>query len=142
MLKQIHQFITENLKHLSTQLSTFENNVSDETKAIREGYLPQFEQVSFTNVSPVSMTLLVGQAAQCDTSIGNVTVTLAASAVKSPPAGWHAIIKRSASNAITLKPSGQNLTGARRINATTSRVYAAATVGVFLVYFDGSDWWA
>ncbi len=85
-------------------------------------------------------TLLPGQIGICDSSLGNVTVVLSVPTTRSPPPGWLAIIKRFAANNVTVKPSGlAGLGVARRVNATTNKVYA--TAGLFWLYFDGSDWW-
>jgi hypothetical protein len=139
MLKQIHQFITENAGRLSSQLSAFESNVATETADIRATFLPNLTPLNFTSSSATAATLLPGQIGLCDSNLGNLTVTLSAPASLKP--GWLAIVKRFAANNVTLVPSGlTKISTARRINATTSKVYAA--VGVFWVYFDGADWWA
>lgn len=137
-MKKQGNFNVEDPKRCSEQLDRFQDAVDQETSDIRASFLPSFEQISFLNTSPVSMTLLPGQLAFCDSSLGNVTVTLSPSKDRSP--GLHAIVKRFAANNVTVRPSGSNGLVARRVNATTSRVYAA--IGLFFIYFDGSDWWA
>jgi len=140
-MKKVGNFQTEDPKRLSEQLDRFQDATDQETSEIRAGFFPNLTQVAFSSVSPVSMTLLPTQLAMCDSSTGNVTVTLAVPTLKSPKPGWLAIIKRSALNNVTLKPSGLTALGAaRRISGTTSFVRAA--IGGFWVYFDGSDWWA
>lgn len=136
-MKKIGNFQTEDAGRLSEQLDRFQDAVDVETSAIRAGFIPQLAQVPFSSSSAVSATLLPGQLAICDSSIGNVTVTLAPSQNKAP--GWLAIVKRFAANNVTVKPSGNAGPIARRVNATTSKVYAAA--GLFWLYFDGADWW-
>src|SRR3954469_3838235 len=139
MLKLVKQFVTENAVRLSAQLSTFETNVATETADIRAKFLPSLTPINFTSTSATTATLLPGQIGLCDSNLGNLTVTLSAPASLKP--GWLAIVKRFATNNVTLVPSGlTKINTARRINATTSKVYAA--VGAFWVYFDGTDWWA
>ncbi len=71
MFKQIHQFITENAQRLSSQLSTFEQNVATETADIRDSYQPALRPVKFNSSSSTIATLLPGQLALCDSSLGN-----------------------------------------------------------------------
>lgn len=140
-MKKVGNFQTEDPNRLSEQLDRFQDAVDQETSDIRAGFFPNLTQVSFSSVSPVSMTLLPTQIAICDSSSGNVTVTLSVPTSKSPKPGWLAIVKRFAANNVTLKPSGLTALGvARRIDATTSLVRAA--VGGLWLYFDGSDWWS
>lgn len=139
-MKKVGNFQTEDKNRLSEQLDRFQDAVDQETTDIRSSFIPQLTAANFLSSTPVSATLLPGQIALCDSNLGNVTVTLATSVLKSPMPGWLAIVKRFAANNVTVKPSGLTPLGAaRRINATTSKVYAA--VGVFWIYFDGSDWW-
>lgn len=139
-MKKIGNFQTEDKDRLSEQLDRFQEAVDQETQNIRAGFMPRLEQVAFSSVTPISTTLLVGQIGMCDSSIGNVSVVLSVSSLKSPSPGWLAIVKKFAANNVTLKPSGMSgLNVARRINATTSVVRAA--VGALWVYFDGIDWW-
>jgi len=138
MLKQIHQFITESPSRLSSQLSAFEGNIKAETDGIRATYQPALVPRKFTSVADTIASVLPGQLALCDSNLGNVTVTLSAPD-KTP--GWLAIVKRFAANNVNVFPSGLSAAGvARRINATTSKTYAA--VGMYWIYYDGSDWWA
>lgn len=136
-MKKIGNFQTEDQKRLSEQLDRFQDAVDAETSDIRAGFIPQLTRVPFFSNSPVTASLMPGQLAFCDSRLGNVTVTLAPSLDKSP--GCLAIVKRTAANNVTVKPSGSNGTVARSVNATTSKVYAA--VGMFWLYFDGDDWW-
>jgi hypothetical protein len=140
-MKKVGNFQTEDPKRLSEQLDRFQDAVDQETANIRAGFIPQLEQLSFSSSSAVTATLLPGQIGLCDSSLGNVTVVLSTAAGKSPPPGWLAVIKRFAANNVTVRPSGlAALNAARRVNATTSVVFAAA--GVHWLYFDGSDWWS
>ena len=140
-MKKIGNFQTENKDRLSEQLDRFQEAVDQETTNIRATFMPRLEQRTFSTVTPVTDTLLIGQIGMCDSTVGNVTVTLSTSSLRSPPPGWLAIVKKVAANNVTLKPSGVTDLGiARRINATTSVVRAA--VGALWVYFDGVDWWA
>ncbi len=136
-VKKVGNFQTEDPKRLSEQLDRFQDAVDAETGDIRSAFIPNFKQISFLNTSPVSMTLLPGQLGFCDSSLGNVTVTLSAPTDRAP--GILAIVKRFAANNVTALPSGSTGLIARRVNATTSKVYAA--VGLFFLYFDGADWW-
>lgn len=138
-MKKVGNFQTDVPLRLSEQLDRFQDAVDDETSSIRSGFIPQPTPINFMSASATTATLLPGQIGLCDSNLGNLTVVL--SAPVPPKPGWLAIAKRFAANNVTLLPSGLNSLGAaRRINATTSKVYAA--VGVFWVYFDGSDWWA
>jgi len=138
-LKKVGNFQTQSPDRLSEQLDRFQDAVDQETQDIRVACIPQLEQRPFLSTTPISATLLVGQMAMCDSSVGNVVVTLSVSAGRSPPPGWLAIVKRFAANTVTVRPSGMAGPVARRVNATTSKVYAA--VGLFWLYFDGADWW-
>jgi hypothetical protein len=138
-MKKVGNFQTDVPLRLSEQLDRFQDAVDDETSSIRATYIPQLTPINFTSASATTATLLPGQIGLCDSNLGNLTVTLSAPA--SLKAGWLAIVKRFAANNVTLVPSGlTKINTARRINATTSKVYAA--VGAFWVYFDGTDWWA
>jgi hypothetical protein len=137
-VKSVGDFQTQDPDRLSEQLDRFQDAVQQETASIRAGFIPQLKQVRFSSTSTVTETVLPGQVALCDSSIGNVSVTLAAPVNGAP--GWLAVIKRAAANAVTLKPSGSAGPNPRRINTGVSFVIAA--VGVTWVYFDGSDWWA
>lgn len=138
-MKKVGNFQTDIPERLSEQLDRFQDAVDQETQDIRASFIPQLQQLSFGAATPITTTLLPGQLALCDSSLGNLTVTLAPGSGRSPAPGWLAIVKRFAANNVTVKPSGQNGIIARRINATTSKVYAAA--GMYWLYFDGADWW-
>lgn len=136
-MKKVGNFQTQSPDRLSEQLDRFQDAVDQETQDIRASFIPQLAPRSFNSASPVTATLLTGQIALCDSNLGNVTVTLSAPTDAMP--GWLALIKRFAANNVTVKPSGMNGVIVRRVNATTSKVYAAA--GMYWLYFDGSDWW-
>lgn len=138
-MKKVGNFQTEDKDRLSEQLDRFQDAVDTETQDIRVSFMPLPKQLGFTGGTANAQTLVTGQIALCDSNLGNITVSLA------PPVGlvpgWSAVIKRFAANNVTVTPSGISAPSiARRINATTSKVYTA--VGVFWIYFDGLDWWA
>jgi hypothetical protein len=137
-MKKIGNFQTEDPIRLSEQLDRFQEAVDQETSDIRASFLPMLAQRAFGPGTPIAATLASGQIGLCDSSLGNLNVTLAIDGLHPEP-GWLAIVKRFAANNVTLKPSGMVSGIARRINATTTKVYAAA--GLYWVYFDGRDWW-
>lgn len=138
-LKLIGQFDTESQQRLTAQLSEFQNNVVKETTDIRAAFMPELEVLKFVGILGAALTLLPGQAAICDSAVAAVTVPLAAPIGGVP--GFSAIIKRQAANNVTAVATGvTSLNTARTVNGAATKVYAA--VGLYWVYFDGSNWWA
>lgn len=140
MLSLIKQFITDNAKRLEEQLSRFEQNVATETLALFDGMVAQPKQVRFTPQTSAGATLTTRQIAVCEGTTGNIAFPLVAPSDGKPGFAW--VIKRALPNTVTLRPSGMAAGASRTINGATSKVYAAATNGLFSVYYDGANWWA
>jgi len=134
-LKTVGNFQTEDPNRLSEQLDRFQDNVENETADIRASFITDLTQKRFTATPTVASTLLPGQIALCESALGNVTVVLAPG---SKP-GWLAIVKKVAANNVVARASGTKPTGNRTVNAAATKNYAA--VGLFWLYFDGTDWW-
>lgn len=136
-MRLIGNFTTEDTRRLTSQLSALEDNIDRETRDIRASFLPNFERRLFSPDTIATATLLPGQVAICDTTVASFTLNLSAPTTLAP--GMLAVIKKLLSNTVTVVPSGQVLSGvARTINATTS--FSCASVGLYLFYFDGSNW--
>lgn len=124
-LKLIRQFITDNAKRLSSQLSDFENNVQAETLNIRSTFV----------VAPVAVRVnagggiyTTGQALLCDTSSAAFGVLV--SAKKNVP-GFLVLINKGP-NAVTVRPLSGSIDQGSSISVAS---------GNALIYFDGADWW-
>ena len=138
-MKTIGQFIAENPQRLNSQLSQLESNIVKETQDIRASFATELEQKSFSLLTPVTARLYVGQVGLCDTSVGNLSVTLASDPKHTP--GFLAVLKTSAANTLTLFPTGANRVGASaQIDGAAS--FARGAIGLLLIYFDGFEWWA
>jgi len=141
MLELIKQFITDNASRLGQQLSRFEQNVATETQALSDGKIDQPAQVRVNpNTSVDKSIITTGQIALCDVTTGNVLLVLSAPSDGKPGFAW--LLKRAAANTLTIKPSGMANNVARLVNNATSKFYGAGTVGLFLLYYDGANWWA
>ncbi|WP_293397050.1 hypothetical protein [Nevskia sp.] len=133
MLKQIRQFVTENLPLLSKQLSTLENNVAAETASIRADTMPGMRVLSFSAAAPLR-SFTVGQLALCDTTTGNLVLTLDRPGVP----GFATFAKQVAANTLTIAPAGTSSGVSVKINQAAS--IAIANVGLYWLYFDGVNW--
>lgn len=131
MLRLIRQFITENSDRLSSQLGDFEQNVANETDRLRAGALPQLVPISVT-LSTVVASYTVGQAVECDMTLGSLGIPLAKPANGS--SGLLAIVKLAAANTVTVTPIPP-----ATINGATSKAYTA--IGLALIYFDGVNFY-
>jgi hypothetical protein len=131
-VKTIGSFETADPLRLMEQLDRFQANVVAETKAIRIGFMPQLRPaaLSFTQLESFS----VGQIAIADTSIGNVTLSLA----KPEGPGFAALAKQVLLNSVILIPAGFNALGPILINGAASKTYP--TNGLFWLFFDGLNW--
>ncbi len=104
---------------------------------------PRGARVGATGAAATTIppTLSTGLIALCETALGNLQLILSVPTDKSP--GFAAFVKKRAANTVTLMPAGQSSPGIQRtINGAASKAYGAGTIGLFYLYFDGSDWWA
>jgi len=119
--------------NLSRQLSQFEDNVSDETDAIRSEFIPAIAPQAF-DVRASGTVLRAGQSAGFDTSAGDVAVLLAKP--KAYDAGkFVAIWKIFAANNVVVQAASDTF-----INRGSSSSFAA--VGLGLIYCDGVEYWS
>jgi hypothetical protein len=131
-VKTIGSFETGDPLRLTEQLDRFQANVVAETKAIRIGFMPLLRPAALSFTQLESFT--VGQIAIVDTSIGNVTLSLA----KPDAPGFAAVAKQVLLNSVILIPAGSNAIGPIRINGAASKTYP--TNGLFWLFFDGLNW--
>lgn len=127
-MRTIGQFITSDPQQLATQLGTLEQNVVKETQDIRASFDETGTQTPWVNTSGGVFT--VGQTVLANTVPGALTGNLAAPKDGKP--GWLTVVVNSA-NALTL-----TTVGAAKIQTGTA---AAFTLGMFRIYFDGTDFW-
>lgn len=139
-MKTVGNFNVEDPRRCSEQLDRFQDNVENETKDIRATFMPAFEPIVFTPAtSTLDSTLLVSQIALCDTTAASVTVTLSAGRLGQP--GFLALVKRSVNFSLFIRPSGLSAPNTPRLIDNTSGL-TKLTAGLYLVYFDGLNWWS
>ncbi len=117
---------------LAGQLAKLEENVDQETGAIRSEYSARLKSVA-SEKRTSDLIVAPGQSASIDTSVGNVSVTLSRPSA-SDASKLVALMKVDAANTLTvLVPAGVT------INRTTSAT--KAIVGLLLIYCDGVEYW-
>jgi len=129
-MRAVKQFVTENPRQLSTQLSQLEQNVATEADDIRATY-----DVTPVPTSPVTRgggVYTTGQALIADTNGGSFSVNLAAPVNGRP--GRMIVINLSA-NVLSLVPRAPAL-----LNLSTLAFPAPG--GITQLFFDGTNWWA
>lgn len=130
-MRTIGQYVTENPKQLSTQLSEFEQNVVTETATLKRDKAPRLISVDDDPVSP-RKTYTVGQIARIDTDAGAVFFNL------TPPAdglpGQFAVVQISGASGFTAVAVNC------RINGGATYAPAAGLI-VYRFEFDGKDFW-
>lgn len=132
-MRTVGQFVTDDPKQLSTQLSQLEQNVVKETADIRLSREPRaLDVIELSATGPV-MTLTIGQAARLDSRVGAVTFNL------SPPSdglpGEFILFQAKGSNGFVVNGIGANVNNAANAAVTPS------TQVVFRFFFDGKDYW-
>ncbi len=118
---------------LAGQLAKLEENVLQEVTEIRSEFQARLRPVA-SEKRTSDLIVAPGQSASIDTSVGNVSVTLAKPGAKDDGT-FIALQKVFAVNTLTaLVPAGVT------VNRTTSITKAA--VGLLLIYCDGVEYWA
>lgn len=135
-LRLIRNFINGTDKataaNLSRQLSQFEDNVRDETEAIREGFMVAPE-VQSREEQNSELVLVPGDAAGFNTAAGDVSFLLPKP--KQPRPGFVVVWKTVAANNINAQAaSGTAINGAGSV--------AFAALGLHLIFCDGERYWA
>lgn len=118
---------------LAQQLAKFEENVTQETSDIRDGYQPA-HKVMATEAQPGKEPMLApGQAAGFVTSVADCNVLLDAPSAKY--AGRSVVIyKRSAANFVNLRvQNGKFITGVA--------TYSIGNAGKYEIFCDGVEYW-
>lgn len=130
-MRTIGQYVTEDPKQLSTQLSQLEQNVVTETASIRSATAPRLVPVNDDPVSP-RKTYTVGQTARINTGAGAVLFNL------TPPMdglpGQFAVLQINGAAGFTA------IAVNCRINGGATYTPAAGLV-VYRFEFDGKDFW-
>jgi len=134
MLRLIRQFIADNIPRLAAQLAQLEQNVDTETRSIRASFLPGLEPVSANGSNPMR-TYSVGQAVECDMTIGSYELVLTKPQT-SGQKGLLAVVKLAPANSVTVRPVAP-----MKINGHPAKVYATPFQVLALIYFDGTNFY-
>lgn len=119
--------------NLSRQLSQFEDNVSDETASIREGFMAALE-VQSREEQNSKLSLLPGAAAGFNTASGDVSFLLPKPS-QADSGRFVAVWKTVAANNVNAQAaSGTAINGASSV--------AFAALGLHLIFCDGERYWA
>lgn len=132
-MRTIGQYVTDDPKQLSTQLSNFEQNVVRETSDIRRSAEPRSLNVVDTSAAGPVLTFTIGQAARADSRIGALTFNLLPPSDGLP--GEFVLFQAQGANGFVVNGIGCNVNGAAIATITPS------TQVVFRFFFDGKNFW-
>jgi len=144
-MRTVGNFNTEDPARLTQQLDQFQKNADAETTDIRKTFSPGLQPLKLVatgaTATRILPTLSTGLIALCETALGSLQLILSPPVDGAP--GFAAFVKKQTVNSITLMPAGQSAPGIQRtINSAATKAYGAGVIGLFYLYFDGSNWWA
>lgn len=132
-MRTISQFVTDDPKQLGTQLSKFEQNVVQETSAIRSLYEISAVPTDVSAASGRAAVFTTGQCARADTRAGACTINLVRPANGLP--GEFIFVQAVGGNGFVMNGIGCTVNGAASIALTpTAQI-------VFRFYYDGANYW-